>query len=71
MRGHNICFHCEIRKIIFKLSLIPPLIWSSAVYQIVPVLAKTLTFYDISVITEDIYSKLILVVYYYKGNPYQ
>ena len=54
MRGHNICFHCEIRKIIFKLSLIPPLIWSSAVYQIVPVLAKTLTFYDISVITEDI-----------------
>ena len=23
MRGHNICFHCEISKIIFKLSAIP------------------------------------------------
>ena len=31
MRGHNICFHSEIRKIIFELSLIPLLIWSSAV----------------------------------------
>ena len=29
MRGHNICFHGEIRKIIFELSSIPPLIWSS------------------------------------------
>ena len=29
MRGHNICFHWEIRKNIFALSLIPPLIWSS------------------------------------------
>ena len=29
--GHNICFHWHIRKIIFKLSLLPPLIWSSAV----------------------------------------
>ena len=24
MRGHNICFHSEIRKIIFELSSIPP-----------------------------------------------
>ena len=30
MRGHNIGFYWEIRKIIFELSLIPPLIWSSA-----------------------------------------
>ena len=30
MRGHNICFPLEIRKIIFELSSIPPLIWSSA-----------------------------------------
>ena len=29
MRGHNICFHSEIRKIIFELSSILPLIWSS------------------------------------------
>ena len=29
MRGHNICFHREIRKIIFELSSIPPLICSS------------------------------------------
>ena len=29
MRGHNICFHCKIRKTIFKLSSLPPLIWSS------------------------------------------
>ena len=29
MRGHNICFCREIRKIIFELSLIPTLIWSS------------------------------------------
>ena len=29
MRGHNICFCLEIRKIIFELSSIPPLIWSS------------------------------------------
>ena len=32
MRGHNICFHPEIRKIIFELSSISPLIWSSAVW---------------------------------------
>ena len=30
MRGHNICFCLEIRKIIFELSSLPPLIWSSA-----------------------------------------
>ena len=29
MRGHNICFHQEIRKIIFDLFSIPCLIWSS------------------------------------------
>ena len=29
MSGHNICFHREIRKIIFELSSLPPLIWSS------------------------------------------
>ena len=29
MRGHNICFYWNIRKIIFELSLIPPLILSS------------------------------------------
>ena len=29
MWGNNICFHQEIRKIIFELSSIPPLIWSS------------------------------------------
>ena len=28
MRGHNICFHLEIRKIIFELSSILLLIWS-------------------------------------------
>ena len=33
--------------------------------------AKTLTFSYISVITEDIYLKLRLVVHYQKGNPYQ
>ena len=34
-------------------------------------LAKTLTFSNISVITEDIYLKLRIVVNYEKGNPYQ
>ena len=29
MRGHNICFHLNIRKIIFQLSSIPPHIWNS------------------------------------------
>ena len=29
MRGHNICFRSEIRKIIFELSSILPLNWSS------------------------------------------
>ena len=29
MRGHNICFPSEIRKLIFELSSIPPLILSS------------------------------------------
>ena len=29
MRGYNICFHSEIRKIIFELSSIHTLIWSS------------------------------------------
>ena len=33
--------------------------------------AKTLTFTNISVISDDIYLKLRLVVYYEKGNPYQ
>ena len=33
--------------------------------------AKTLTFSDISLITEDIYLKLRIVVHYQKGNPYQ
>ena len=29
MRGHNICFHSEIRKNVFELSSVPSLIWSS------------------------------------------
>ena len=29
MRGHNICFHSEIRKNIFELSSVPPVIRSS------------------------------------------
>ena len=33
MRGHNICFHREIRKIVFQLSSIPPLIWSSGILK--------------------------------------
>ena len=28
MRGHNMCFHWEIRKITFELSSVLPLIWS-------------------------------------------
>ena len=28
----NICFHPEVRKIIFEISLMPPLIWSSVKY---------------------------------------
>ena len=32
MRGYNICFHREIRKIIFELSSIPFLIWMSAIH---------------------------------------
>ena len=32
---------------------------------------KTLTFSNISVINEDIYWKLRIVVHYQKGNPYQ
>ena len=33
--------------------------------------AKTLTFSNISVITEDIYLKLRIVVHYQKGNQFQ
>ena len=33
MRGHNICFLWEIRKIISELSPLLLLIWSSAKYQ--------------------------------------
>ena len=33
--------------------------------------AKTLTFSNISVITEDIYLKLRVIVCYQKGNPFQ
>ena len=29
MRGHNVCFHKEMRKIISELSLLLLLIWSS------------------------------------------
>ena len=29
MRGHDICFHREIRKNIFELSSKPPVIWGS------------------------------------------
>ena len=42
MRGHNVCFHREIRKIIFKLSSIPPPIWSSGTWTIF-LLVKLLT----------------------------
>ena len=35
MRGYNVCFHSEIRKIIFYSSLIPPLIWSSVQFDII------------------------------------
>ena len=38
---------------------------------VVCVIVQKLTFSSISVITEDIYLKLRLVVYYQKGNPYQ
>ena len=34
MRGHNICFHLEMREIIFELSSIPPLIWNSVMFSI-------------------------------------
>ena len=34
MRGHKICFHCDIRKINFELSSIPLLIWSSDLHPI-------------------------------------
>ena len=36
MRGHNICFYGEIRKIIFELSSVPPLIWSSEQASFLP-----------------------------------
>ena len=29
MRGLNICFHFEVRKIVFELSSVPLIIWSS------------------------------------------
>ena len=32
MRGHNICFRWEVRKVIFELSSIPPFIWSFVTY---------------------------------------
>ena len=35
MRGHNICFPCEIRNIISELSPIPLPIWSSDIYMYV------------------------------------
>ena len=34
MRGHSIRFHSEIRKIIFELSSIIPLIWNSELAHI-------------------------------------
>ena len=34
MRGHNLCFHWEIRKIISELSLLLLLIWSSGIFNI-------------------------------------
>ena len=46
MRGHNVCFYCVIRKIIFQLSSILPLIWSS-----VPV---ALAVYDLECCQTDV-----------------
>ena len=34
MRGHNICFHGEIRKIVFELSSVLPCIWSSVLIHV-------------------------------------
>ena len=34
MRGHNVCFCQEIRKIFFELSSIPPFIWNSGIQYI-------------------------------------
>ena len=31
MRGHNLCFHLEIRNFISEISLLPFLIWSSVI----------------------------------------
>ena len=42
--------------------------FSSAVFE---ENVKVLSFSNISVITEDIYLKLRVVVHYQKGNPYQ
>ena len=33
MRGHNVGFHREIRKIILELSSVPPLIWSCGIFS--------------------------------------
>ena len=34
MRDHNICFHLEVRKIIFELSSLPLLIWNWMFFEV-------------------------------------
>ena len=58
------CNHCFQRK--RRCIVIAPAAAAAAAAS-----CKTLTFSNISVITEDIYLKLRTVVHYQKGNPYQ
>ena len=77
MSTHNICFCTEIRKMpIFLLARLfskktTRYCHRSGVVCVVIVVQKLGTFCNISVITEDIYLKLGLVVHYEKGNSYQ
>ena len=75
---NNVCICCLVNFMeinMFKLrkrrGIVIVLASSAAAASSAAGRAKTLTFSYISVITEDIYLKLRVVVHYQKGNPYQ
>ena len=56
LRGHNICFHREIRKIMCQLSLLPLITLSSEPHSSLPMKTNTilLTLSPLSILSENI-----------------
>ena len=75
MDGYTVMFSTILARLFSKKTSkfchSPGVVVGVVIVVIVRRRAKTLTVSNISIITEDIYLKLRIVVHYQKGNPYQ